>query len=183
MDAIAAQADSTKPTLYAHFGDKEALYRATIARETASLRRWVTTAYKEATTESLDQQVRVYVMALFSYAIESPDGFRLIFSAHTAGDARQLRAGLVDVITGRVTDQIRGYLATLDRHPGPSAELLAGVLVGIVGKAAEYTLRPDSADPLAVGELTVRFIMAALAHLDPALMDAIDKAAQSAGAS
>jgi AcrR family transcriptional regulator len=63
MEAIAARANSTKPTLYAHFGDKDALYHSTVSREAAALRQWVTTAYQSATTLSIDQQVDVYVMA------------------------------------------------------------------------------------------------------------------------
>lgn len=33
MDVIAAEADATKPTLYARFGSKEALFEAAVERE------------------------------------------------------------------------------------------------------------------------------------------------------
>ena len=36
MGLIADRADSTKPTLYAHFGDKAALFRTTVRREVAA---------------------------------------------------------------------------------------------------------------------------------------------------
>jgi hypothetical protein len=49
-------------------------------------------------------------------------------------------------------------------------ELLAAMMVGTVGRAAEHTLR-SGIDPLAAGELATRFIMAALTNLDPAVID------------
>src|ERR1041384_5592460 len=48
MDLIAARADSTKPTLYAHFGDKAALFRTLVSREVAAIQAWVLTAYETA---------------------------------------------------------------------------------------------------------------------------------------
>src|SRR5436305_12496528 len=79
MDAIAERANSTKPTLYAHFGDKAALYRATFAREADALRQWVMSAYEAVAEQSVEGQVRGYVMALFNYADAHPDSFRLLF--------------------------------------------------------------------------------------------------------
>ncbi|MDX6431321.1 MAG: hypothetical protein QOE54_3687 [Streptosporangiaceae bacterium] len=175
MEAIARRANSTKPTLYAHFGDKDALYRAAISREAAALRQWVTTAYQAATTLPVDQQVHVYVMALFNYATAQPDSFRMLFDSQATGDAALIRRDLVDTITERVAEQIRRYLTDHDHRPGPSSELLAAMMVGIVGKAAEYTLRLDDLDPLTAGELATRFIMAALNNLDPGLLDMIDR--------
>jgi AcrR family transcriptional regulator len=171
MEAIAVRASSTKPTLYAHFGTKEALYQAAVARETAAMWTWVSTAYGSATTLPVDQQVHVYVMALFTYAAAHPYGFRMLFDSQATGDAARIRADLVDTITGRVADQIRRYLLTHGRRTGRCVDLLASMMVGVVGKAAEHTLRRDDVDPLAAGELATRFIMAALENLDPGLLD------------
>ncbi len=176
MEAIAERANSTKPTLYAHFGDKLALYRATIAREAAALRQWVIAAYESAATLPVDQQVHAYVMALFDYATAHSDSFRMLFDS-TVDEMSPVRRNLVDTITGRVAEQIRRYLAAHGRCSGPSSELLAAMMVGIVGKAAAYTLRADRPDPVAVGEFATSFIMAALRHLDLTLLDAIDRAA------
>ncbi|MCW2902844.1 MAG: TetR family transcriptional regulator [Streptosporangiaceae bacterium] len=175
MGAIAERANSTKPTLYAHFGDKEALYRAAVSRAASALRQWVTTAYESAATLPVDQQVHVYVMALFTYATAHPDGFRMLFDSPATGDAALIRRDLVDTITDRVADQIRRYLAGQDRRPGASADLLAAMMVGIVGQAAEYTLRAGDLDPLAAGEIATRFIMAALTNLDPGVLDPLDR--------
>jgi AcrR family transcriptional regulator len=170
MEAIAARANSTKPTLYAHFGDKDALYRAAVAREAEALWGWMTTAYRSATVLAVDQQIRVYVMALFTYAAAHPEGFRLLFDSTATGEAARIHAGLVDTITDRVAEKIRRYLLSHDRKAGRGVELLAAMMVGTVGRAAEHTLR-SGIDPLAAGELATRFIMAALTNLDPAVID------------
>src|SRR5438270_13812481 len=73
MGQIAERADSTKPTLYAHFGGKAALFRATVTREVAALRAWVLTAYETPGPRRLEDRVRLSVMAMFSYAGTHPD--------------------------------------------------------------------------------------------------------------
>jgi AcrR family transcriptional regulator len=174
MEGIAERANSTKPTLYAHFGDKEALYRTAILREAAALRDWVGTAYSSAAGLPVGQQVHVCVMALFTYAAAHPQGFRMLFDSRATGDGSQVHRDLVDIITARVADQIRRYLVEHGHRPGRSAELLAAMLVGLVGQAAEHTLRVDDLDPVAAGEFATRFIMAALRDMDPSLLDTID---------
>jgi AcrR family transcriptional regulator len=170
MEAIAARANSTKPTLYAHFGDKDALYRAAFAREGEALWTWMTTAYRSATVLAVDQQIHVYVMALFTYAAAHPEGFRLLFDSTATGEAAKIHADLVDTITEQVAERIRRYLLSHDRKAGRGVELLAAMMVGTVGRAAEHMLRSDI-EPLAAGELATHFIIAALAGIDPAVID------------
>lgn len=173
MGAIAERADSTKPTLYAHFGDKDALYRAALTRESARLRDWVTTAYSSAAGLPVEQQVQVYVMALFTFAAAHPEGFAMLFDVHAPDALTPVRQDLVDTIKRAVADQIRRYLTEHDRDPGPSADLLAAMLVGMVGAAAGHALR-SGLDPLAAGELATRFIISALRDLGPEALDQID---------
>ncbi|MEW2356388.1 TetR/AcrR family transcriptional regulator [Spirillospora sp. NPDC029432] len=173
MGTIAARADSTKPTLYAHFGDKAALYRATLAREGDRLRTWVTGAYASAAGRPVNRRVHTYVMALFTFAAAHPEGFRILFDDHAPGDLGPVREQIAGTITEAVAGQIRDHLAAEGRPPGPSAGLLAAMLVGMTGKAAAHALRADL-DPLASGELTARVVMAALQHLDPGALDLVD---------
>lgn len=178
MAAIAAAADSTKPTLYAHFGDKAALYRAVFARETAALRDWVLAAYASADDLPLARQVRGYVMALFDYAAARPDSFRLLFDLNSTDEMGPLRQSLVDTIAGRVAGQVRRHLRALGRQPGRSADLLAEMMVGLVGGAARYVQRTGDVDPAAAGRLAVHLIMAAAGNLDttvPALLADVDR--------
>jgi hypothetical protein len=136
----------------------------------------VTTAYRSAAGLGVEEQVHVYVMALFGYAAEHPDGFRILFEVQPFGETARIRQDLVDVITQRVAEQIRHYLAEHGRSPGASAEMLAAMMVGVVGQAAEHMLRLDGLEPATAGEFATRFIMAALRNLDPAFLDIIDRA-------
>ena len=174
MDTIAERAGSTKPTLYAHFGDKDALYRAVLARESAALGTWVTTAYQAAAGLGVEDQIRVYVMALFNYATKNPVSFRLLFTSPIEGEIARPRLELVALITQSVADQVRRYLADHGRTAGPSAELLAVLMVTMVGQAAEWTATTEGVDPLAAGNLACGLIIAAVPGLDPGLLDAID---------
>lgn len=173
MGLIADRADSTKPTLYAHFGDKVALFRATLSRETAALRKWVISAYESAGTQSLEEQVRIYVMAMFGYASAHPESFRLLFDS-AVDEMSDERRELTATIKANVILRIREYLVTHDRPSGSGVELLAAMMVGLVGQAAQQVSRSPGVDPIAAGELATGFIMAALRGLDPALLERVD---------
>lgn len=173
MDAIAERANSTKPTLYAHFGDKLALYRATVAREAVALRRWLVTAYESSSEAALDQRVRTYVMAMFTYATNEPDSFRMLFDSGDEANVPEHR-NLIDVMVQRVAEHIRRYLARIGRPVGPSVELLAEMMVGLVGRAVGRTLRDGEVDPMTAADLVVSFMVAALRHVDPAVIVAVD---------
>lgn len=175
MDAIAERANSTKPTLYAHFGDKLALYRATVAREGVALRRWMVEAYEASDGSSLDQRVRNYVMAMFSFAVAQPDGFRMLFDSSDEANVPEQR-NLVDVMVHRVAVHLRKYLTSRDRPTGPSVDVLAEMMVGLVGRAIGRALRDEDVDPEAAAELVVTFVASGLRHLDTSAMTAVDEA-------
>ncbi|OXM65706.1 TetR/AcrR family transcriptional regulator [Amycolatopsis vastitatis] len=175
MDLIAARAGSTKPTLYAHFGDKAALFRATVTREVAALRNWVIAAYETTAPRPIEEQVRLSVMAMFSYAGAHPDSFRMLFDSAVDEMSNERRA-LADTVTTYVVTQIREHLLARGRIPGPSTDLLAAMMVGLVGRAAMHVSHSPGIDPIAAGDLATGFVMAALRGLDPALLDHVDDA-------
>lgn len=173
MDAIADRANSTKPTLYAHFGDKQALYRATLARDATALRQWLLAAYESARGAHLDDEVRTYVMALFSYAIDQPDSFRMLFDSMDGENTPEQR-NLYGLMIDRVAERIHSYLSGRGRNIGASAQLLAEMLVGLVGRAVGHALREDELDPMAAGELVVAFIVPALRNISCAALAGVD---------
>ncbi|MFJ7219341.1 TetR/AcrR family transcriptional regulator [Amycolatopsis sp. NPDC098790] len=173
MDLIAARADSTKPTLYAHFGDKAALFRATVSREVAALRNWILTAYETASASPLEDRVRLAVMAMFRYARAHPAGFRMLFDS-AVDEMSDERRTLADTVTAHVVDRVREHLLAHGRTPGPGADLLAAMMVGLVGRAAMHVSHSPGVDPIAAGELATGFVMAAVRGLDPALLDRVD---------
>ncbi len=173
MGLIAERADSTKPTLYAHFGDKAALFRATVTREVAALRNWVLTAYETEGARPLEDRVRLSVMAMFSYAGAHPDSFRMLFDSAVDEMSNERRA-LADTVTTHVVDRVREHLLAHGRTPGPGADLLAAMMVGLVGRAAMHVSHSPGVDPIGAGELATGFVMAALRGLDPGLLDRVD---------
>lgn len=174
MEAIAERAGTTKPTLYARMGDKDALYEAALAHAADALSAWVTTAYEAAASLPVEQKVRVYVMALFNFASAHPASFRLLFEAPMTGRGAGPRRGVVELITARVTEQVGGFLQSQGSGPGPGAELLASLLVTMVGRAAEWALERDEVEPLAAGEVACSFILAALRGMDAGKLAALN---------
>jgi len=177
MGQIAERADSTKPTLYAHFGGKAALFRATVTREVAALRAWVLTAYETPGPRRLEDRVRLSVMAMFSYAGTHPDSFRMLFDSAVDEMSNERRV-LADTVTTYVVDRVREHLIAHGRTPGPGAELLGAMMVGLVGRAAIQISHSPGVDPIAAGELATGFVVAALRGLDPALLDRVDDVRQ-----
>jgi AcrR family transcriptional regulator len=174
MEAIAERANSTKPTLYAHFGGKEKLYRASFTREAETLRQWVVQRYSAAAGLSVPERVRGYVMALFDFAQANPDSFRMIFDVAAADEPAPTHQELITLIEARVAEQIEQALVEIGRTPGPSTGLLAAMMVSLCGAAARHALH-HSISPSAAGELASGFITAAITTLDPGLLDAVDR--------
>jgi hypothetical protein len=153
MGLIAERADSTKPTLYAHY--------------------WVLTAYETTSARPLEERVRLAVMAMFSYAGAHPDSFRMLFDSAVDEMSNERRA-LADTITTQVVARVRDHLLAHGRTPGAGADLLGAMMVGLVGRAAMHVSHSPGVDPIAAGELATGFVMAALRGLDPALLDHVE---------
>lgn len=94
MDEIAAAADTTKQTLYAHFGSKSALLGTLVERELIDLRGRLLAAEDEFPLDLTfdEKEVRARLRPLYDFAEERPHGFRLLRSAgpHRDETARTL---------------------------------------------------------------------------------------------
>jgi AcrR family transcriptional regulator len=178
MDDIAVGAQATKPTLYAHFGSKEALYREALAREARSLEQHLFTAYNEGAGQPMTTQVRRGTLALFDYARKNPDGFRLIFGEQSAGPATQTRTQLTTSVRDRVAQLIRAG-APSGQTLGPSAEILSAILVTGIIAAAEQATSINPTDTHAAAELTTSACQAAIRGLDPHWLTGVDEAHQA----
>ncbi|ORM26933.1 TetR/AcrR family transcriptional regulator [Williamsia sp. 1135] len=175
MEAIAQHANSTKPTLYAHFGSKEQLYRAALEREASQMRGWLFEAYESVAGLTMEEQVRADMLAFFRYATTHPTGFGLLFGDTGSGPAAEVRDDLVHAITDQIAVRIRAYY--IQRRlppPAQSAELLASMLVGIAIHGGRQALLL-SLPPADVGAFATALAHAGLQHLAPAHMEAIDE--------
>jgi AcrR family transcriptional regulator len=174
MEAIAERADSTKPTLYAHFGSKDQLYRACLRREADRLQRWLYATYESAAGLPVTEEVRADMLALFDYAAAHAAGFGILFDDARSGPNTAVRDQLVEGICGRIAERIRaGFIRHAGVDPRLSADVLAAMVVGLAVHGAREALRL-SCDITAAGELATAVAATALTRPDLRVMNAID---------
>ncbi|MET8680347.1 TetR/AcrR family transcriptional regulator [Streptomyces sp. NPDC004647] len=177
MEEIAARAGTTKPTLYAHFGSKEDLYRACGERAAATLGRRLFQAYAAAAELPLERQVRAGMLTLFGYAAGHSAAFRLLFGADPVGTVAAARERLMTAATTEIAERIRDFT---ERHGrgrwGVSAELCASLITGLTVEGARHALSAESLDTGSAAEFATLFTVAALRHIDPAIAEEIDGA-------
>jgi AcrR family transcriptional regulator len=170
VEAIAAEAGTTKPTLYARFGSKSDLYEAAVEHEAAAIRAHLFAAYDRAANLLLADFVREAVDAWFAYAAERPDGMRLLFVGDHVGAESTTARETTDAIANRLADAVEDFTR---RRGGMSAGAAAPVVGAMVVGAAVHAIRRCLADPTldpdATAALTTNFLEGATRHLDPAL--------------
>ncbi|MDG3011396.1 TetR/AcrR family transcriptional regulator [Rhodococcus sp. D2-41] len=182
MEQVAAKANSTKPTLYAHFRAKDALYEACLVREASTAQRWLFRRYAEAAQLGLEEQIRADVRAFFDYAAAHPYGFRLLFGAEqdpgadrTRQDpgADRTRQDLWESVTAQLSRLIGSYVAGQGR---PAAEWAARIMAEMTSAAVvsgtRSALSADAGNRAAAAELVAAFITAGLGRVDPSRMAA-----------
>jgi len=176
MEKIAERADVSKPTLYAHFGNKVDLYQACLERESKMLQKWLCAAYESAIDLNIDGQVHADMLALFEYAAAHPAGFGLLFDDATSGPNTTVRDRLTDSISARIAEKMRAYFSrrSLTAPSDRSIELLGSMLVGVGVHGARQAL-VSGANAVLVGDLASSLASAGLRHLDRATVLAIDQ--------
>jgi AcrR family transcriptional regulator len=175
MDAIAARAGSTKPTLYAHFGSKEDLHHATVEREVNVVAGQLLRAYETAAEAPLNEALRVSMAAFFEFACSNPGGFHLVFGNDIGAPAEQARDWLKDAMGRRVTDVVRGFGTEHGLNLGRSAEMISEMLLGLAFHGASAALENGLDEELGT-ELATTFADAAIRNLDRDVLAQVDAA-------
>jgi len=132
MDEIAAQADVTKPLVYAYFGSKERLYIAYIERSGREL----LDRMRFATDPSAppDERLRAGILEFLRFVAEHRDGWQVLYSEAAvrggplAEEVASLRAAIA-----RMIKQLLMETATDVDAPGEAAAALDGVAHAFVG--------------------------------------------------
>ncbi len=75
MDMIAARGDTTRVTLYAHFGSRDALLERLVDRETDLFAAWMLNSYEQSSGLQFGARARHAVDSLFDYVRSIPTGF------------------------------------------------------------------------------------------------------------
>jgi AcrR family transcriptional regulator len=130
MDVVAERVGVTKPVLYAHFGSKDGLLLACIARARAELLEVTTTA--AASADGPEEMLRRGTLAFFEYLERREPAWTLLYSESTvAGEA-------LEGIRAQQTDFIAALLAA--QAPDADPQRLAGWAQVIVGACERLAL-------------------------------------------
>jgi AcrR family transcriptional regulator len=171
MDAIAACAATTKPTLYARFGSKNALFAAAVAREYEIRKSRLFAAYGSGENIPFSRRLHTWVTAYFDLARERPEGFALI----AEGERYAAYAPAVESGASEIVDRIAALVARVsDRDNQRGARAVAAMISGLLRACASDALRDDINDLDRAAALCESFLYSALRGLDADLIDAMD---------
>jgi AcrR family transcriptional regulator len=135
MDMVAERVGVTKPVLYAHFGSKDGLLLACIARARSELLEVTTTA--AASAGGPEEMLRRGTLAFFEYLEQREPAWTFLYSESTvAGDA-------LEGIRAQQTDFIAALLAA--QAPDTDPQRLTGWAQVIVGACERLALWRGSA--------------------------------------
>ena len=165
MSEVADGADSTKPTLYAHFGSKDDLYLRVLQGEASRCRTHLFDAYEAAAGLPLRDQVAADVRALFDYVRAEPAGFELLFGLRNAGTAATVRGALLDDVSEHLAQRLADFREPSgSARPSWSERQLAPMLVSSSITAAQHALtRGENLDRACV--LATAYMIAGLEAL------------------
>jgi AcrR family transcriptional regulator len=170
MDAVATRAATTKPTLYAHFGSKEALFAAAVEREFELRKTRLFEAYGTDEHTPFREQLHVWVAAYFDLARERPEGFALI----SEGERHTASAAVIERGAGEIIDRIAELVTrTSGRRGQHGARLVATMISGMLRSCANAALSDERIDLADAARLCESFLYSALRGLDPELIDAV----------
>jgi AcrR family transcriptional regulator len=144
MDAVAERVGVTKPVLYTHFGSKEGLLLACIARARAELLEVTTAAVRRASGP--EDMLRRGIRAFFDYLDAQGAACALLYAEPTvAGDA-------LEGVRAQQTEFIAALLAA--QAPGTEPARLTGWAQVIVGACERLALWRDRDPRVSAAEAT-----------------------------
>jgi AcrR family transcriptional regulator len=151
MDAIAAEAQISKPMLYLYYGSKEELFGACLNRE---LTRFVDVVRAEINfKQSPKDLLRNAVVAFLSYIDENRASWIVLYTQATSSQAfaHTVREG-----RERIIDLVGRLLRSGTRHPEPDTDfdMMAVALVG-AGEAVATRVSTGDADVHEAAELMI----------------------------
>jgi len=145
MGEIAARADVARPVLYDHFPSKKALFLEVLEEQSAAFLADV--ASRISGEGDARERMRQTVAAVFDFALERPDPWRLLFGNTAHGDP-EIDAAAAAAHRDRVV-AVAALLAEDARSAGidpagPRAEAMVEMLIAALRGGAEWGLaRPD----------------------------------------
>lgn len=172
MDAIASRANSTKPTLYAHFGSKKDLFRRLFEREATVMQATLLPVYDTLPGRELSEMVQVALGAGLRYGVDNPHGAQVVAAVMNGdGPDPDLGHGLMDTLIDSIATVVDDTLRRHGRSPGPLGPVLAAMMWGSAVEASRVSHRVDIAGPELVDWITTYTIGGLQATLARTLAD------------
>ncbi len=166
MDAIAAGAGATKPTLYGRFGSKKALYERAVARDAEALIAHLFAAYSAVVDAPVRTMVEASMGAYFDFFERRPDAFGLLFASGRSEPAVVMAERVLEAITDRLADMVAAVLARAGRPPSKSTRLLAAMLLGIAHHGVTAVRRDPGLDAGRAQRLAADLALSGLRHME-----------------
>jgi len=171
MDAIAAAAGATKPTLYGRFGSKKALYEQAVARDAEALIAHLFSAYSEVADEPVGVMVEASMDAYFDFFERRPDAFGLLFASGRSEPAVVMAERVLNTITDRLAETVVVVLARTGRRPSSTTRLLAGMLLGIAHHGVAAVRSDPGLDAERAKSIASDLALSGLRYMDPGGLD------------
>ena len=176
MDAIAAEAQISKPMLYLYYGSKEELFGACLSRE---LSRFVDAVRADINfTQSPKELLRNAVLSFLHYIDVNRASWMVLYTQATSSQAfaHTVREG-----RERIIDLVARLLRSGTRHPEPDTDfdMMAVALVG-AGEAVATRVSTGDADVNEAAELMINLFWRGLKGT-PADKDASTTAVAGSG--
>jgi AcrR family transcriptional regulator len=173
MVEIADEAGASKPTLYARFGNKEALYDRVLERAADSLVRHMLAAFDGVGADSAIEASRRPAVAFFAWVRSHPTGFHLLFTPDQGLPTQTNRgAAALAVVTEQVASASEEFLESRGLRPGRLTGLIAAYVVGVLEHGARWAAYHDELTD-EIAEFSAAFIYGGLEGVSP---DAISAA-------
>ena len=166
MEAIAAAAGATKPTLY-RVGSKKDLYERAVARDADALIAHLFDAYSAVGDAPVSAMVEASMRAYFDFFERRPDAFGLLFASGRAEPAVVMAERVLDAITDRLAEMVASVLARAGRPRSSHTRLLAAMLLGIAHHGVSAVRSDPALDPREAQRLATALALSGLRHMPP----------------
>jgi AcrR family transcriptional regulator len=178
MGAIAADSGVRKPNLYRQFSSKDEAFVAVVQQECRRLEEFLFRAYADSAGLPVEEMAHRCVGAIFEFADQHPDAFRLIFAADAA--ASEEASEVVGHAIRRVTEKVTQILRREFEQRGLPADTAVAALAEAIIGMCEFSARraqEEGWDTAATAQLMGSLLYRGLAGLRPSVLESFETSA------
>ncbi len=171
MAEIARRASTTKPTLYAHFGSKEAMYSLVFQREAEAVQNHLFAVYESLPDGDVDAWVKTALDAGMRYVADNPTSFRILVGTSEAGTpaAASMRL-MLDRFIDRVAQIVDDVVRLRGAQPALPTRTVAAMAVVTGLEAARQGIFVDGLSAAHAAELATAYIAGGIAAIETRLL-------------